>query len=139
MKGVNMTEKAERKPQDWSRYPYPSLEEDFENLISDEMDCKWEDNGIGAYEFWGSKEVDTRMEYNIETDDATIYVQLNGDDYLPMVITGKWSDRQDEYDERGEVEWKATLCTAEWESSLISEKENPYKHYKCVYSIEETN
>ena len=129
----NLTDKFDPE-QDWSKYPYPSLEEDFENLISDGMDCKWEDNGIGPYEFWGSKECQVKMQYNIQSDEVIVYVKKD-DDFLPTRLTGKWDDPMDEYGERDSVEWEATLSYAKWESSFRGD--NQYRHYVCAYSISE--
>ena len=118
----------------WSTYEYPKLEEDFEEHIRDQLEYEYVDNGIGPYEFWGSKECQVKMEWELQTHEVTIYVELDSDPYLPLQITGDWSDDND-----GDQPWKATLDSATWESSPLSEKENRYRHYKCVYSVEENH
>ena len=115
----------------WSKYPYPDVEEDFENLLSDEIECKWEDNSFLPK---GGR----LMEYNIKTDEATIYVKAEGDACLLTEVAGKWWDRSDEYGERGSVNWKASLISAEYQASSFH-AENKFAHYKCVYAISENN
>ena len=118
----------------WSTYKYPKLEEDFEEHINADIEYEYVDNGIGPYEFWGSQECQVKMEWELQVEEVVIYVELDGDPYLPLEITGNWNDGDGE-----DQPWKATLDSATWESSGLHEKENKYSHYKCVYSVQENH
>jgi DNA-directed RNA polymerase subunit RPC12/RpoP len=47
-----------------------------------EVEGKWVDEGIGAYEYWGSKEVDVQMEFVCEECDGPLESEQSYSEYV---------------------------------------------------------
>ena len=72
---------------------FEELAKAIENIPS--PDVRFVDNGIGAYEYWGSKGVDRQMEWEIEGD--TIEIQVNFyDEDINDIIEDMAYDRSSE-------------------------------------------
>jgi hypothetical protein len=68
------------------------LSPDLSDTLRQSIKVRWEDEGIGPYEYWGSKEVDKRMVMKADVD-FTVRVRVVGylaDDELRFVVRDTW-------------------------------------------------
>lgn len=73
---------------------FEELKEAVSNIEFPEVN--YVDNGIGAYEYWGSKGVDRQMEWEIEGDEVKIQINFEDtEDELEFVIEDLVFDAQD--------------------------------------------
>lgn len=64
---------------------FEELKEAISNIESPEV--SYVDNGIGAYEYWGAKGIDQRMEWEVEGDEVKIQINFEDpEDELEYVI-----------------------------------------------------
>ena len=106
---------------------------DYAQEINEQLEVKEVDNGIGAYEFWGSPGYDVSYGLELQTDEAQLEFALDEAEAVPVVFTGTLYGGDD-----GELEltWEATLCRVALGERVIDGKAERCLH--AHYEIEET-
>ena len=98
-------------------------EDTLEELINEQLDYQMEDDGIGEYEFWGTKYYDTNMIPRLTTDTVVVQYPVVRDQFI--LISSRGHKDVDDND----VYWSAELNKVEWNKTNIC--------YDAEYSITE--
>jgi hypothetical protein len=102
----------------------------YEDEISDQLEVRHVDNGIGSYEFWGSPGYDSRPGLELQTDEAQLEFPLDEAEAVPVVLTGTYHA-----DDDLSLDWKATLSRVARGERTVDGQTEPCLH--AYYEIEE--
>jgi len=99
------------------------LEDDVRDQINEQLEYAYEDEGIGTYEWHGSKENDVCMRMRLTDDVAMVEYTTDKDEMIYVNITGYLRDIETDQ----ELDWVAELESAEYD----------HPHYVAKYKVYE--